>query len=317
MRDSGRRKKAPGLRREDVAVLAQVSLKWYTWLEQGRELNFSDELLCRLSRALRLLPCEQAYLVALTRRASSPDVTAAASISSDWLRRTVLFAPVPVLAMTLRWDIVAWNELTTCVFRDYSAVPAPERNLLKIVMSDARYRRDPEAYEQLARRMLGEFRLDFGHCAGDPRFEQLIAELYETVPEFARLWSKVELWSSPRATVVQHDELGDLYFDRVTYVPEYHPAMRVVMFIPGDPNTARVIAGLERPMEDELARSNMTRYLSAASCTLAAGALRMRTGRVTAEQAVCSLPSDATPIVPREDAVLLSAKHALPHQASG
>ena len=312
LRDSGPRRKVPGLRREDVAVLAQVSLKWYTWLEQGRELNFSEELLCRLSSALRLSPCEQAYLVALTRRSPSPDVTTAASISSEWLRRTVLFAPVPVLAMTLRWDIVAWNELTTCVFRDYGAVPAAERNLLKIVMSDARYRRDPEAYEQLARRMLGEFRLDFGRCADDPKFEQLIGELCETVPAFARHWSRVELWSSPRATVVQHDELGDLYFDRVTYVPEYHPAMRVVMFIPGDPNTARVIAGFEQPVEGELERSNGTRYLSAASCTLAAGALRMHTGRVTAKQVVRSPRSEVPSIVLDEDAVLLSAERALP-----
>src|SRR6185436_3995885 len=64
LRGSGRRK-VPGLRREDVAVLAQVSLKWYTWLEQGRELNFSEELLHRIARTLRLLPCEAAYLVAL------------------------------------------------------------------------------------------------------------------------------------------------------------------------------------------------------------------------------------------------------------
>ena len=275
LRGSGRRK-VPGLRREDVAVLAQVSLKWYTWLEQGRELNFSEELLCRVSRVLRLSSCEQAYLVALTRRHPSPDVTTAVS-SGDWLRRTVLFAPVPVLAMTLRWDLVAWNELTTRVFRDYGAVPPAERNLLKIVMTDPRYRRDGE-HEQIARNLLGEFRLDFGRCAGDTRFEELIAELAATVPDFPRLWSRVELWSSPRAIVVQHEELGDLYFDRVTYVPEYHPAMRVVMFIPGEPNTARIIAALERPMDELPAPRFEANYLSAASCALAAGTVRMRAG---------------------------------------
>ena len=284
LRDSGRRKKVPGLRREDVAVLAQVSLKWYTWLEQGRELNFSEELIRRIARALRLLPCEAAYLVALTRRNPSPEVTTPASSTSDWLRRTILFAPVPVLAMTLRWDIVAWNELTSCVFRDYGAVPSAERNLLKIILTDPRYRRDPEAFEQLARQLLGEFRLDFGRCAGDPKFEQLIAELCDTVPDFARLWSRVELWSAPRATVVEDDELGDLYFDRVTYVTEFQPPMRVLMFIPGDANTARVIARLERPMQDEQARAS-TRYLGAAPGTAAAGALRVpRVVTVATEQ---------------------------------
>jgi hypothetical protein len=274
LRASGRRK-VPGLRREDVAVLAQVSLKWYTWLEQGRELNFSDELLCRVSRVLRLSQCEQAYLVALTRRSPSPDVTLATSSTSEWLRRTVLFAPVPVLAMTLRWDIVGWNELTARVFRDYGAVPAPERNLLKIVMTDPRYRRNPDAHEQMVRNLLGEFRIDFGRCAGDPSFEQLIVELCEAAPDFPRFWSRVELWSSPRAIVLQNDKLGDLYFDRVTYVPEHHPAIRVVMFIPGEPNTARVVAGVERPIEEAPALENGTRYLSAASCTPAAGAVRV------------------------------------------
>jgi hypothetical protein len=126
--------------------------------------------------------------------------------------------------------------------------------------------------------------------------------LLDTVPDFARLWSRVELWTAPRATVVEHDELGDLYFDRVTYVTEYQPPMRVLMFIPGDANTARAIAGLERPMEDELARAN-TRYLSAATCT-ATGALRVPRV-VTAKQVVRSPSSGATPIMRGEDAVLL------------
>ena len=130
----------------------------------------------------------------------------------------------------------------------------------------------------MARNLLGEFRLDFGRCAGDPKFEQLIAELWEIVPDFARLWSRVDLWSSPRATVVRHEDLGDLYFDRVTYVPEHHPAMRVVMFIPGEPSTARVIAALGRPVEDVHAPRSATSYIGAAPFTLAAGAVRIRAG---------------------------------------
>jgi hypothetical protein len=276
LRDSGRRRKVPGLRREDVAVLAQVSLKWYTWLEQGRELNFSDELLGRVSRVLRLSQCEHAYLVALTRRNFAPDVSVLAASCSAWLERTVLFAPVPVIAMTLRWDVVAWNTLTTRVFRDYGAIPEESRNLLKIVVTDPRYRRDPEGREQVIRNLLGDFRIDFGDCAGDPQFEQLIAELHESAPDFARLWSKVELWNSPRAVVVQHDELGELSFDRVAYVPEYHPAMRVVMFMPGEPRTARVLAALERPLEQTAAPRDGMRYSRMNSGATPDDAIRMQ-----------------------------------------
>ena len=245
------RRKVPGLRREDVAVLAQVSVKWYTWLEQGRDLNFSEDVLCRVSRVLRLSHAEQTYLLALTRRRSTHSAKVA-DATSDWLRRTVQFAPAPVVAMTLRWDIVAWNELTSRVFRDYGAVPLAQRNLLRIFLTDRRYRRDAAAHEQLARKMIAEFRGDFARCAGDPAFEALIAELREVVPSFERLWNDVELRDAPRGTVVQHGELGKLYFDRISYVPEHHPSTRVLMFVPGEPNTARIIAALQRPIDDDL-----------------------------------------------------------------
>jgi transcriptional regulator with XRE-family HTH domain len=237
------RRKVPGLRREDIAVLAQVSLKWYTWLEQGRDLNFSDDLLMRVSRVLRLSSCEQDYLFALTRRRHPPTMSNA-NTATDWLRRTVQFAPVPVLAMTLRWDIVAWNHLMTRVFRDYGLVPLGERNLLRIILTDERYRADAASFERIVRQLLGEFRVDFGAFAGDPRFQALIAELHEAVPDFERYWNAVELWGSPRGTFVEHQELGDLYFDRISYIPEHHASTRILTFIPGEPNTARVIASL-------------------------------------------------------------------------
>ena len=107
------------------------------------------------------------------------------------------------------------------------------------------------AFEQVARKMIAEFRVDFARCAGDPEFEALIAELRDEVPTFERLWNDVELWDSPRGAVVQHEELGVLYFDRISYVPEHHPSTRILMFIPGDPNTARTVASLLSPIEDD------------------------------------------------------------------
>lgn len=250
------RRKVPGLRREDVAVLAQVSLKWYTWLEQGRDLNFSEDVLRRVACVLRLSSCERSYLLALTRRRteSPPDP----GTVSDWLGRTVQFAPVPSLAMTLRWDIVAWNDLTSRVFRDYSQIPPAERNLLRIFLTNKRYQRDTQTYEQVARKLIAEFRVDFGRCAGDPPFETLIAELREAVPRFERLWNDVELWDSPRGAVIQHAQLGQLCFDRISYVPEHHPTRRVLMFVPGEPNTARVIASLLQPFDGQHAPFNET-----------------------------------------------------------
>jgi hypothetical protein len=155
--------------------------------------------------------------------------------------RTIQFVPVPAMAMTLRWDIVAWNPLVTRVFRDYGAVPRAERNLLRIALTDKKYQGDPAAYDLIARKLIGEFRVDFGPHAGDPAFEQLVTELKETAPGFEKRWSEVEIFDQPRGSVVQHDELGDLSFDRVSYLPEGNRFLRVLMFTPRDQPTARII----------------------------------------------------------------------------
>jgi transcriptional regulator with XRE-family HTH domain len=236
------RRKSPGLRREDVAVLAGVSLKWYTWLEQGRDVNFSKDVLDRVSTALRLSASERRYFLALmdTR---SPKVLRDDRIGQT-LWRIVQHMPVPALVITRRWDLVAWNTRTTRVFRDYGAVPQDERNLLRIILTDEKYQSDPLAFDHICRKLLGEFRLDFGRHAGDPAFEELVAELMQTVPDFERRWREVELCETKGGTVVQHDELGELSFDRVSYVPEDRPFLRVLMFVPRDPRTARIIASM-------------------------------------------------------------------------
>jgi transcriptional regulator with XRE-family HTH domain len=236
------RGRAPGLRREDVAVLAGVSVKWYTWLEQGRDFNFSADLLERVALTLRLSALERAYLLELMQNRAKTDI--AHTPLTATLARTIQFTPVPAIAMTLRWDIVAWNELTARVFRDYDAIPAAERNLLRIVLTEEQYQRDAPVYDGLARNLLAEFRVDFGKCAGDPAFGELIDELHALSPGFERLWSTIELASTQSSSLVHHDELGDLYFDRISYVPQHSPALRIMMFIPAEPRTAQVIASL-------------------------------------------------------------------------
>jgi transcriptional regulator with XRE-family HTH domain len=233
------RRRSPGLRREDAAVLARVSLKWYTWLEQGRDINFSADLLDRVARALRLSSAEREYFLGLMQRRVVPAIENEESIEA--VRRAVEFLPVPALAMTLRWDIVAWNHLIEKIFRDYGAIPEAERNLLRIILTDTKYQSDPETYDVIARKLLGEFRVDFGQYAGCPGLEELVEELKQIVPGFTKRWSDVEVSNSPRGSHVQHDELGDLHFDRVSYVPEGCTFLRVLMFTPRDQQTAKII----------------------------------------------------------------------------
>lgn len=242
------KRRSPGLRREDVAVLAGVSVKWYTWLEQGREINFSVDVLERVATVLRLSEPERAYLFALIQW-RAPTRTPTPSELSEPFWQTMQFVPVPLLVMTLRWDILAWNPLLVRVFRDYSKVPEAERNLLRIILTDRKYQNEPR-YDSMLRRLIGEFRVDFGQCAGDPAFEQLIGELKRVVPGFERRWRSVEFCSGQRIAVVRHPELGELTFDRVSYVLEGSTPLRVLMFVPFDSATARTVAGIY-PMESD------------------------------------------------------------------
>ncbi len=185
---------------------------------------------------------EHDYLLRLLRRDSASN--SSVECIGETLIRTVQSAPVPALAMTRRWDIVAWNPLTTRVFRDYGAIPAEQRNLLRIVLTDAKYQSDAESYEIMARKLLGEFRVDYGRRSRDSAFEQLVAELRQAAPCFTRHWKNVEICNTQRGSIVQHDEFGELSFDRISYVPEDSVFLRVLLFFPRDARTANIIASL-------------------------------------------------------------------------
>ncbi len=239
------RRRSPGLRREDVAALAGVSVTWYTWLEQGRDINVSADVLERICSSLRLSPEEREYLFALVHGRPAPRLSEPDQAVTENLQRTIQRLPVPALVMTLRWDILAWNCLATKVFRDYGRIPVAERNLLRIILSDTNYQKDSSGFEVLARRLLAKFRVDFSQNAGDPAFEQLITELRQTTPKFEDMWKAGEIRNAIRGTdVIQHESLGPLSFDYSSYIPEGSSFLRLIMFVPTNAQTAQTLAGL-------------------------------------------------------------------------
>jgi transcriptional regulator with XRE-family HTH domain len=237
------RRRTPGLRREDVAALAGVSVTWYTWLEQGRKIQVSADVLERICSTLRMTPDEREYLFALVQHRPAPPVPTRSDAVSPTLARMLEAIAVPALVMTLRWDVIAWNRLTSKVFRDYDQLPPERRNLLRILLVDDKaYQRDPVAYETTVRRVLSKFRVDYSQAGDDPAFEELIAELAARCPIFRRLWNSPEVTARSEA-VAHHPQLGGMTFEHSSYVPEGSPTLRVVIFVPYDePSTAKVAA---------------------------------------------------------------------------
>ena len=238
--DTGRRR-TPGLRREDIAVLAEVSVTWYTWLEQGRDIQVSADVLERICATLRMSADEREYLFALVQHRPAPLVASATQEVSPSLVHMLNALAVPALVMTSRWDVIAWNELTT-IFRNYDELPPEKRNLLRILLiEDETYQHDAEQYEAMARRVLSKFRVDYSQTPEDPAFEELIAELAARSPIFRRFWNSPEVMNRSEG-VGQYPHLGGVSFEHSSYVPEGSPMLRLVIYVPYDVQSAEKVA---------------------------------------------------------------------------
>jgi transcriptional regulator with XRE-family HTH domain len=238
--ETGRRR-TPGLRREDVAALAGVSVTWYTWLEQGREIRVSADVLERVAATLCMSATEREFLFALVQQRPAPPVAAPAGLMSPALARMLAAISVPALVMTSRWDVIAWNDLTR-IFRDYDELPPDRRNLLRIVLiEDESYQHDRARYEEIARRVLSKFRVDYSQTPDSAAFEELVAELTAKSATFRRLWNSPEVMSRLEG-VGHYPHLGGISFEHSSYVPEGSPTLRLVVYVPHDRETAEKIA---------------------------------------------------------------------------
>ncbi|HEX5419877.1 MAG TPA: helix-turn-helix transcriptional regulator [Gammaproteobacteria bacterium] len=240
------RRRTPGLRREDVAALAGVSVTWYTWLEQGRDIQVSAAVLERISATLRLSFDEREYLFGLVQHRPAPLLEWRNAEVSSSLHRMINRLRLPALAMTARWDVVAWNSLVCKVLRDYEKIPGGRRNLLRILLvEDELYRKDSEIYEAMAHRVLAKFRVDYSTYSGEPEFEELIDDLNEHSEAFRRLWNSPEVMGRSEG-IVRHPQLGGITLEHTSYVPEGCPALRVVIYAPYDEESAAKIDALDR-----------------------------------------------------------------------
>lgn len=209
-----------------------MSLSWYTWLEQGRDIHASAQVLCAISRALRLEPVERAHLFSLARRApTSGDASEAVAAA----HRRVLSAwePYPAHITGRRWDLLAWNRAASLVFGDYAQLPDGRRNILWTMFALPDRRRRIADWKRQAERMVATFRADSAQYLEDPDVQELITELREQSPEFNALWARQDVHGRTEGHKrLRHPELGPLEFEHTTYHPSDRPALRVNLYAP-------------------------------------------------------------------------------------
>lgn len=241
------RRRTPGLRREEVAALVGVSVSWYTWLEQGRDISVSANVLERLAAVLRLTSAQREYLFTLVQKRPAPIVPPSRADRhepSPLLKRTLDALAVPALAMTYRWDVVAWNKHMQ-LFRNYAEMAPEARNLLRLLVHDPVHRAYPDEYESKVRLATSRLRFDYSQVGGDRLLDEMIRELCAACPIFNRYWNdSTDIGPAESAGTVLHPRLGRLNFEHSVYVPKGDPHVRLVIYFPQDDVAAAKLAEL-------------------------------------------------------------------------
>jgi transcriptional regulator with XRE-family HTH domain len=228
---AGRRRRTPGLRREEVAQLAGIGVDWYIRLEQGRSVSPSAATVDALAKALRLSKVEHAHLRALTRNTDGRVFTR--EVVPDALRRMVEGLNQPAYITGRRWDVCAWNRAADDIF-GFGRMAEGDRNILIIVMVNPAVRRlFGAAWAEEARRIVAQFRTSHDLWAGDPAFTSLLERLHDGCPEFAGWWKAHDV-RGPAAgiKVLKHPKKGVLRFAHASFQANDDPGLKLVIYTP-------------------------------------------------------------------------------------
>ncbi|QHM70046.1 helix-turn-helix transcriptional regulator [Mixta intestinalis] len=228
----GRRRTA-GLRREEVAQLANISPTWYTWLEQGRGGAPSREVLNRIARALRLTPPEREHLFILAF-GHPPDAQFIVSGAvTPRLQRVLDVLTIPAIVKTVTWDVIAWNRAAASVLTDYGQLPLAERNVLRRMFTDPEVRRAQSDWQAMALLVVSAFRADVARAGKSTQTDKLVAELSRLSPEFDTLWRSNDVVSHGEgAKRIYHPQAGAIDLEFSTFTVEGRPDLAMLVFNP-------------------------------------------------------------------------------------
>lgn len=234
----GSRRSEVGLSREEVATLAGISVSWYTWLEQGRDINASRQVLGAVARVLQLTDSETEYVIALAgpgRETASqlPDT------APEHLLNLIRSLDFPAFILATDWTIVGWNAGYEWLYGSIATLPPEERNLLRIIYTDRRLREMLPDWERDSRNFLAEFRAESGVRLGSDRHRAVVDALAFESDDFRTQWAEqsVDRFRSRLRTFV-HPQDGEIVFEHHRLVPSDVPEFHVVMYAPAPPSSA-------------------------------------------------------------------------------
>ncbi len=258
----GRRRRTPGLRREEVAAAAGVSAEWYTWLEQAREVHPSVDVLRRIGTALRLEPHEMRHLLTLAGHAiasSGGDAPRAVSVSLRLQRLIDQLEYGPAWVFGERWDILAWNRAASVIHGDLAGLQGIERNALYQLFLGDRMRSMLENWDHHGRQCVAKLRTQYASRIDDPWFNELVTVLRTRSEQFERWWNENDIKTSQEGVKhYEHPEAGRLVFDFTVLevLDERMASLRLITYVPAPGTGTREkmerLLGAREPVPAEL-----------------------------------------------------------------
>ncbi|WP_225803556.1 helix-turn-helix domain-containing protein [Streptomyces sp. NK15101] len=241
----GRRRRTPGLRREEVAHLSAVGVTWYTWLEQARDIQVSPQVLDALAGALLLDPTERSHLFALAG-AADPHPEAPCPTVTPTLRRLLdQLEPVPAAIQNSRYDFLAHNRTFGQLFCDLDALPREDRNSLWLAFTNEDFRASVTDLPEVTRMLAGKLRAAMAEHLAEPAWKELVRRLEEASPEFREIWARHEVVApGGRVKVIRNARVGLLSFEHTNLWLGPNAGTHLVTYVPVDDATQAGIARL-------------------------------------------------------------------------
>ena len=231
---SATRRRTPGLRREEVAQLAGIGITWYTWLEQGRPIHVSAQIVESLSRVLLLNKQERIHLHLLANQPLPADIPGYQGKVSPILQHvldSLLFCPSMITDQ--RWNVIAWNKAACVIFGDFSEMNVRERNMVWAMFTDKKFKQLYVNWDMHAKSLLGRFRSTCGKYIEDSWLSQFIDDLGMQSTEFNLWWPLHEIQNDSGVyKQLNHPMAGTLDFESSSFDVPDHSGLRLFVHVP-------------------------------------------------------------------------------------
>jgi transcriptional regulator with XRE-family HTH domain len=245
-----RRRRTPGLRREEVAQLAGVGVTWYTWLEQGRDINPSAQVLDAIARTLQFDVHEHSHLFTLAGISTTTIADQCLNLCPTAQPLIDQLEPFPATVVNARLDLLAFNRVYASFFEDLVAIPVEDRNILWLAFTHPRWREVIVDWDDITGRMVAEYRALMAEHLDDPAWKTLVARLHAASPEFAAVWERHDVQGvESRTKRAMHPTAGLLLLDYTNLWLNQGLGIRIVAFSPADERTRRRLEALHRSLQ--------------------------------------------------------------------